>query len=371
MPDWNTIRGYFPALSNHTYLNTAGGCALPSHAANAGRQYFDEMEMNGDACWPQWLQRTEAVRRQFAQYISASPEEIAFVSNASLAMNYAEKYAPRGDVLLIGEDFPSVTLPWVSAERKIIFHKPDKDGRVELEQLAKSLLPSTSCIAVGHVNYSSGFCFDLEELSAFSAKHSLYLAVDATQSFGALPIDVSATPVDCLLLSGYKWSTAGYGIGVMYLKRTHLQSKKLPAVGWRSAKIPYEMKYDTIDASDCASALELGHPPFPGIFALGGSLKLLAEVGQLEIRERIFELSDYLRRELESIADVGIVSTVERKHRSGITMLEVSEPDTICDGLKEKDVFVSVRNGLIRVSVHFYNIESDIDKFVRELRSLL
>jgi selenocysteine lyase/cysteine desulfurase len=371
VPNWNAIRAQFPALSNLTYLNTAGGCALPTQAANAGRQYFDEMEINGDVCWPQWLERTESVRQQFADYISATPEEIAFVSNASLAMNFAQKYAPPGDVLLIDEDFPTVTLPWLAAERKTQFTKPESDGRVDLLQMEKSIKSSTSCIAVGHVNYSTGFCLDLGELSELCTRRGLFLVVDATQSLGAIPIDVSATSIDCLLMSGYKWSTAGYGIGVMYLKREHLQSNKLPAAGWRSAKIPYEMKYDSIDASDCAAALELGHPPFPGILALGGSLKLLSDVGQGEIFERIIFLSDYLHRKLEPIVGVSIISTAERKHRSGITMLEVSDPDAICSALKEKDVFISVRNGLLRVSTHFYNLESDIDKFVSELRTLL
>jgi selenocysteine lyase/cysteine desulfurase len=159
---------------------------------------------------------------------------------------------------------------------------------------------------------------------------------------------------------------AGYGIGATYLSPEFRSKYQIPSVGWRSAAVPYKMLFDEVTVSGSAKDLELGHPPFAAIFALGAAIDFTSQVGISCIEQRIRELTLYLH---ERARDVGIkvVSTQTPANMSGITMLNIQSPDEVVTKLKERGVFVSVRNGLVRVSVHFYNAQSDIDTLISEL----
>ena len=192
------------------------------------------------------------------------------------------------------------------------------------------------------------------------------LVVDATQSFGAVPIDTQTSQVDALIFSGYKWVTAGYGIAAVYVRQKVLEERGLPAAGWRSAKEPDALINDYLDLTTEARGLELGHPTFPGIFALRGALRVLHEIGLDRIEARIDELTNYLLDRMDGLG-VAILSPRKKGRRAGITMLGVPDPERTAAGLEKKNISVSVRGRGIRVSLHFYNSHRDIDRLAEAL----
>jgi selenocysteine lyase/cysteine desulfurase len=207
---------------------------------------------------------------------------------------------------------------------------------------------------------------DLSGLSELCRSKGILLIVDATQSFGTLRIDLERDPVDALVFSGYKWTTAGYGIAPLYVRKKHLESRRLPGAGWRTAKQPYALVNDFLDLTTEASGLELGHPPFPGIFALRGALRLIEEVGLGNIEARIQELTDYLHRKMDA-AGISIASPRASQDRAGITMVGVSNPAEVANRLKEKKIFTSARGSALRVALHFFNTHEDIDRLAGAL----
>ncbi|MFQ5790817.1 MAG: aminotransferase class V-fold PLP-dependent enzyme [Acidobacteriota bacterium] len=367
MIDWHKVRAYFPALEKCVYLNTAGGAPISRQAEGEVKRYVDEIYQCGDTKWDEWLHRSEDVRRRLAAFLKVSANEIAFLPNASVGMNVvADLLGGEGEVLTLADEFPSVSLPWLNRSRPVRFLTTEKDGSIDIQALKEEVKPETECLAASHVQYRTGFRFDLAALGRLCRSKGLRLAVDGTQSFGAFPIDVRQCHIDALVFSGYKWSMAGYGIAALYVRKEILETRPLPAVGWRSAKAPYELVNDRLVLSQDARALELGHPPFPGIFALGGTLTLLEEIGIEAIETRIHELTEILHARLER-AGIPIRSTRGREHRSGITMVGVKEPTEITARLKEKNVFVSARGDSLRVSLHFYNNEEDIHRLMHAL----
>ncbi len=368
--DWQQVREQFPALEKCTYLNTAGGCAMSRRAAAYGRQYFDEALSDGDLMWPQWLQRTEDIRSNLAIALNTTPDAVAFFANASAAYSCAAQLMnSEAEVLLIAEDFPSVTLPWLQAGAKVRFLETDADGGVPIHRLEEAITPSTKSLALSHVQYHSGYRFDLDELCALRSKYGLQILLDTTQSFGAFSIDMDRHPVDAMVFSGYKWSTAGYGIAGLYVAKELRKPESYPSAGWRSAEVPYDMLFDQLVLSSEARSLELGHPPFPGIFALGGALEILEEIGINSIEQRIDELCQYLHEQLKA-KDFKVSSSGYKKHQSGITMLELADASETVEKLKAKGIFVSIRGGRVRISVHFYNTKADIDRFIATLCEL-
>ena len=369
--DWSDYRRRSPALGKLVYLNTAGGGPLSRDAAAAGKRYFDEMLEDGDRHWGSWLERTEDARASLAALLNAEPGEIAFMPTASLGMNLiARMVAKPGDHVLAAEgEFPSATLPWLNQGAEMSFLPILADGSVDLGRADAYVGPKTTAFVASHVQYRTGYRYDLGRLRSFRDRHGLRLIVDATQSLGAYPIDVARDGIDALVFSGYKWLNAGYGIAGLYVRRALLESAAPPVVGWRSASQPSEMVYDRLDLARTGPALEAGHPPFAGIFALGASLSLISEIGAERIATRVGGLTALLHDRLEARGH-GVASPRRAEARSGITLVPVDEATSLAKRLMERGVFVSSVEDRLRVSLHFYNNEDDIESFLDQLHAL-
>ena len=370
MTDWSRIRALFPAVEKRVYLNTAGGAPIPRPAAEAGKRYYEQSFADGDVHWDDWLQQVEETRRKVASLINASPARIAFLGNASSGLNFAaHMLRGRGGVLAVTDEFPSCTLPWLQLGYDVTFVQSAENGQVTADDFAAAVTEETAVLCISHVQYKSGFRNDLFALGQLCRDHDLTFVVDATQSFGAFPVDVDGAGIDFFISSGYKWITSGYSVGVLCLSEAFLHSEAFPAVGWRSAKDPYSLICDRLDLSEAASALEQGHPPFAATFSLSASLDLINLIGVDEIEARILELTRYLHDRLAE-NEIGILSTTEEADLSGISIVAADDPRALVAYLKRRGIVASTRGEGIRVSLHYYNNFEDIDSFIEEMVSI-
>jgi len=370
MTDWPRIRALFPAVEKQVYLNTAGGAPIPRPAADAGKRYYDQSLMDGDVHWDDWLQQVEEARRKVASMIKAAPERVAFLSNASTGLNFAaHMLRGRGSVLTVTDEFPSCTLPWLQLGYDVTFVQAGENGRVTTDDFEAAITDETAVLCVSHVQYKSGFRNNLSDLGRFCRDHDLAFVVDATQSFGAFPVDVGDASIDFFISSGYKWLTSGYSVGILCLGEAYLHSDDFPAVGWRSANEPYRLLCDRLDLSGAAAALEQGHPPFAGVFSLSAALDLVDLIGIEAIKDRILELTRYLHKRLAEHG-IGVLSTAEEAHLSGISIVAANDPHAAVAYLKRRGIVTSTRGEGIRLSLHYFNNIEDIDCFVEEMTSI-
>lgn len=337
--------------------------------AEAGKRYFDEYLAGGAATYRDgWLEQVEDARRAVARLINADPDEIAFVQSASHGMNMiADMVASPGDHILSNAgEFPSVTLPWLNKNITISYLEPAADGILDLADAAGLVRPDSKAFAASHIQYNSGFRFDLDAVGRFCRDHDLFHVIDATQSFGTHPIDVKQSGVDAMVFSSYKWAAGGYGVSVLYLSKRLLAAAPVPVVGWRSAREPYDLVYDRLDIVDDAGAVEAGNPLFPGIISLGAAVSLIEEIGVEEIARRNAALTDYLRERLDA-AGYSIASPRGDAARSAITLLVLDDPDGVSAQLQARGIFTSARGGKLRLSLHYYNSRDDIDRLMTAL----
>jgi len=340
-------------------------------ATEEAQRYLEEAHSHGDGKWDEWVARSEGVRRHLATMLNVTPEEIAFLSNASFGMNtLAELFGGEGEVLTAAEDFPSVTLPWLRRGYPVKFLESGSGGAPDYKEIEEAVGDGTRYLVISFVQFATGFRYDLARLGEICRARDMLLVVDATQGFGAFPIDVQRGRIDALVFSCYKWTTAGYGIAPLYVRKEILESRVLPLVGWRSARVPYDLVSDRLALTSEARGLELGHMPFAGVFALGGALRLLEEIGLHNIEARVQELTDDLHLRM---ADLGVelLSPRERERRSGITLLDVPEPKRVATRLQERNIFVAARRNGLRVALHFYNDHDDIDRFTVAMTDFL
>jgi selenocysteine lyase/cysteine desulfurase len=366
--DFSAVRAQFPVSREFTFLNHAATAAPPQPVVEAVNGFLAECASRGSRDYGRWLARLAGIRRQAAELIGASAEEIAFVPNTSagLAM-VAEglRWRPGEAVLVAVPDFPANVYPWQHLERKgviVRFVERRPGGRFGPEDVARALVPGARLLAVSSVDYVTGFAADLPALGEFCREQGLLLCVDAIQSLGVLPLDVRTCGIHLLAAGGHKWLLGPMGSGLLFVDRSVADLIEPPLVGWKSMadeenfELHFELKRD-------AGKFEPGTLNLPGIFGLGAALGMLQSVGVGIIRQRVLALND---RFADGLRERGleVVSPRGETERSGILSFRPPGDALRCFRfLTERRVVVSPRGGMLRLSPHFWNDESDLDAF--------
>ena len=361
--DWKELRCDFPVTERLAYLNSAAAGPVPRFVADAAREFYQQMMTEGDAAWDEWLRRREVIRARVAQFINADPEEIAFTINTSSGMNLiVDALEERGEVISCDLEFPVSTLPWL--HRGVRVHMLETDGgEIAAEQVRQAMTARTGIICLSHVQYSNGFRADLEELGR--NKQGSLLVVNASQSAGALPIDVKRMRIDALCATGHKWMLSGYGSGFVYLSHELLAGTRARAASWLSVEEPFTMDNRQLKLrSDAAARAEMGCPHFAGIFALGASVEFMLKLGQQNIERRVLGLNRRLTKRLIETGWRVLSPLQDERARSGETLVEATRPKRTLARLAQHGVAVTEKPQGFRVATHFFNDEADIERLI-------
>lgn len=368
MINWDDIRKEFPVTENSTYLNSAAAGPLSRATMAAAAEYYAQMMNDGDVHWDEWLEKREDVRRKVAALINAEPDEIALTTNTSSGMNVIiDALETHGEVISCDLEFPVSTLPWMN--RRIPVHLVKSiAGAVAMDDIREAMNVRTGVICVSHVQYSTGFRFDLEELGSAKGGHAL--VVNAAQSAGVFEIDVKRMKIDALCATGHKWMLSGYGSGFVYLSRELLAQTKPRAIGWLSVEDPYADRNNEIHLRhDAAARAELGCPHFAGMFALGASVDLISSLGIKNIEERALSLNRFLTDRLSDAGWNVLSPVVDERMRSAETLVETQDPAAVVAKLAEQKIIVTRKPQGIRVATHFFNNEEDVERLIYVLSS--
>lgn len=386
--NWDRLREDFPITKSYTYLANAAITPIPLPVYTEILKFYQGALYHGGTIWSDWMDAMEETRELYSKFIGAdSKDEIAFTHSTSEGMNIiAHILSDKGIVISNELEFPSTNLPWINKNSKNIkFLKSDYEGKIPILDIAKMIDKfhgkrgkQVKTILTSHVQFSNGFRQDLEELGKLTQRKDLHLVVNATQSLGAMSLDVKNFNIDFMASNGHKWMLSSFGIGTIYIKRKYLRDKdyfKPTFFSLSGQKKKDNFDNNTIlDSSYSATRFELGTPHFQNIVALKAAIKYTSKIGIKQIEKRILGLTNYLIDKLVNI-DIEILSPVaEKKYRSGIIVFKPKKenPSQIVMKLqKMNQIIVSARGKGIRVSPHFYNNEEDIDNLISALVNIL
>jgi selenocysteine lyase/cysteine desulfurase len=227
-------------------------------------------------------------------------------------------------------------------------------------------------VAVPNCHWTDGSILDLVEVGRLVKNVDAVLVVDATQSLGAMPLDIDAVRPDFLVASAYKWLLGPYSAAFAWV-----------APSWRSGQ-PLEQSWMTRQGSvDFARLVGYGDDFRAGArrFDVGETANFalmpmvvaaLSQILDWKV-ERIASSLRYLTRQIaEEASRIGLEVPPEdarAPHMIGLTLPDGSPPD-LPERLAERNVFVSVRGNSIRVSPHLYNDEDDVKRLIEQLASL-
>lgn len=358
-------RKEFPVVADTVFFNHSAVSPMPERAQAAGAAVFDDRCQRASWDYFRWMDLVAETRGRAARLLGTTDERVAFTGNTSAGLSLVASGLPwrSGDAVAVTwPDFPTLRFPFAAlAERGVrLVELPRRQGRVDLEEAAR-LIPGCRLVAASTVDWVTGAALDVAGLAAICRREGALFCLDAIQSLGAMPIDVTALGVDFLAAGCHKWQLGPMGLGIFYVAPWREDLLAPVLVGWRSMEDAEQLSGD-FRLKPNAGRFEAGTLDIAAIAAYGASLSLLEEVGAETVRSSIFAVVDTLR---DGLTDRGltVVSPMGPGERSSI--LSFAHPDAagLYHHLMGTQVFVSARGGYIRLSPHFYNDTADVARF--------
>ena len=362
------IRKEFPVTEELIFFDHARVAPLPERVRKVVTTFVEDATRFGTAHYETWMIGIEQSRKSFARLINAGTDEVAFVKNTSEGLSIVANGLDwkSGDNVVIPDiEFPANVYPWWNLKRLGVETRMVHavEGRVLFDDLVKQVDARTRLISISSVECNSGFRCDLNRIGAFCKEKDILFCVDAIQSLGILTIDVKRDHIDFLSADGHKWMLSVEGLGGFYISREVLEKVYPVTVGWGNMVNAADyMNYEFVFRPD-AQRFEEGSPNTMSIHAFGAALDLLLETGIENIEQRVMALGDTILEQLQR-RGLNIYSSTRPEERSGnIAFVMNQDISRLYEWMLENKVKLTVRDGFVRLSPHFYNSEEEILRF--------
>jgi selenocysteine lyase/cysteine desulfurase len=372
----------FPILEELTYLNTASIGLIPAPVQARAAAFDRDLAVRGTAALDEEaeIEVFEGTRRAAAALVGADPSEIAVTSSATLALCQIAWWLRPGEgtnVVSVDLEFPSSTYPWfriaeeTGAEIRLASARDDP-ASFSLDALAALIDDRTAVVCVSHVQYATGHRLDPRALADLAHSQGAKLVLDATQSAGAIPLDVRAADVDFLVAGSYKWLSSSLGAAICYIRPELLDRFRPPFVGWRSAEQPYALDAVDMQLPPAARMLEFSTSGYGAGVALGAAVEYLLEIGVERVLAHDLALAARLMKGLDELGAT-VLTPRDDERRAGIVSARFGarDGDEVAGRLNEAGIIVSPRFGSTRFAFHFFNDERDVDRALATLDRVL
>lgn len=345
------------------YLNTAATGRIHSEYISKASKKYQKLTQNASTFAENWFDtELPKIKRLIENRFGALDGEVALVPNFSFGVNAVLNSLPENsNVLCYKKDYPSLIDP-LHYKNFNVFEFEDVDGfKIYPETIERYIRKHyIDFLVLSHVQWLTGFESDLSSIAAICKRNNVRLIVDATQSAGVVPIDFDNMAVDVMLFSNYKWLNAGFGTGVLLMKKSFIQDFPPKISGMHS----YEMIDGKPVLKPSVKCYEPGHQNLFGFEILKQVLEERSLKEIKGIRKRNQKLTTLFLEELPLNFDV--IGNRSLQSRSSIVYLKADEK--MHQFLTKNGVITSFRGGNVRFSFHFDNKKKEVNEAIDVLK---
>ncbi len=354
------VRHRFPVLASKTYVNSCSQGALSDAVRAAYEEYLDGWDANG-AEWEFWVERAEAIRARFAELLGAAPDAVALQTSVSAAVSaFVSTLDFRGErnrIVISENEFPAIGQIAHAQELRgaeVVHVEPDP------EAYAAAVDERTALVASTFVSYRTGAVHDVEAITAVAREIGALMIVVAYEGAGALPL--RAPDVGDVVVGGtVKYLLASAGLAFMVVG-PDVQERLPTQTGWFADEDIFEMQIARYRPHPSARRYVAGTPPVPNIYGGLAGIGLVLEAGVPEIQRHVAGL---VARLLAGLDELG--ASVAAEPRGPLVCVRSTDAPALVRALAAEDVVASERDSSLRVSLHLYNTDDDVDAVLAAL----
>jgi len=378
-----------PGVTNVLHFNNAGAALMPRPVTKSVVDHIQlEAEIGGYEAAERQHAKLEHAYAATARLLNCAPDEIAIVENATRAWDmafYGFKFAAGDRILTAVAEYASNFLSYLQVAKrtgcKIEVVPNDETGQLSLGALERMMDKRVKLISVTHVPTNGGLVNPAVGVGRIAKTWDVPFLLDACQSVGQMPLDVEAIGCDALSATSRKYLRGPRGIGFLYVRRSLLERLEPPMIDLHAARW---IATDRYELCRDARRFENWECNFAGKIGLGVAIDYALAIGLDEIYARVTTVSTLLRERLADIPRVAVRDV--GAERCGIVTFTVEGRDPVeikhVLAAKRVNVTTSTRlstrldmearglESIVRASVHYYNSEEEVERFVGEIRSI-
>lgn len=380
------LRADTPACESVIHFNNAGAALMPTPVFETVMSHLEvERNIGGYEAAREAGDALQNFYAEFAALLNCKPDEIAFVENATRAWDmafYGLPLEPGDRILTHGSEYASNYLAFLQQAKRRDFTidvvPSDDTGQINVDALASMITPRTRVIAITHVPSHGGLVNPAAAVGKVAREHDLIYLLDACQSAGQIDLDVEKLGCHVLTGTGRKFLRGPRGTGFLHVSRDVMDTIEPPFIDLHSAEWTAPGLFEWADG---AKRYETWEGFVAGKLGLARAVRYARDIGLPAIEARVTGLAKTLREALSTVPGAslqdlgeqqcGIVTfthdrepaaeIMARLGKAGINVSVTPQPYAVLDlGARGLDA-------VVRASIHYYNTDNEIDRFIGEL----
>ena len=370
MSDLASYRDRYPILAETTYLINHSLGARPAAAEERITEYARTWRTRGIRAWGEgWWTMPLTVGDQVGRIVGAPPGTTVMHQNVAIAeaivLSCFRPIDPRRNRVVYEEgNFPSV--------RYLYQAQPDLEvvAVPAGESLVDAIDERTLLVPISHVLFRTAEIQDAAAIAARARDVGAHVVLDAYQSAGIVPVDLTALGVSFAVGGSVKWLCGGPGNGWLYVRPDLIDELEPTLVGWQAHARPFGFEPELEYAEGVARFLT-GTPNVPALYAATAGYDTIEEIGVARIRENSVRQTTLLIDLLDK-AGFEVGSPRDPARRGGTVTVLVPEFEAVHKELGERGILCDFRPDVgLRLGPHFFNTDYELRHTVQQIGEIV
>jgi selenocysteine lyase/cysteine desulfurase len=317
------------------------------------------------------------------QLLNASPAEICLTENTTEGLNIVLNglsWREGDEIITCNLEHSSVLVPAYYQQRrhgaivKVLDIAPDEQPDAILGKIEAAITDRTRLVFLSHVEYSSGLRMPAKEIRRLTKDRGIFMLLDGAQTAGHITLDMKDMDSDFYSIPAQKWLLGSEGVGALYIRNDLIPRVEPMQVAGRASLTsadPYQFQ-PNISSIDKFLLTSTSAPLRAGMLE---AIRFIQDIGVEEIESRNLHLATYAKQALQEIPGVTVLSPLDRRSSTGLVSFTIDGVDTkeAVARLWEQHRIVARWVGFppgIRIALHFFNTEEEVNKVVEAVQEL-